>query len=463
MGVVNPIWLWGLTALTVPLVIHILSRRDVRVIMMGSVRHLYASSTRHAVRFQFHALALLLVRCLLLTVVCLLIAGLYHSGGSVPQRWLLVESGAISDPAAARLIDSLERSGYQKRVLRPGFPRWTPGDTVDQVVDYWNLTEALARIQPDRCVVVSHTRATGFAGQRPAPLPNVTWINLPVPPSNFVLSGRRAPGDSVMVRRGASSEWTTSFITQRMTAAEAQRLRVNDLTGTAQTPDSDASPDQLMIDETVTAPQSASFIPDPENGRGRLHVIVSSGEAVDKQQSDEQQIVMAALQAIQQESGVYLDIVEKQPGARDSADWLIWLSSDRPAINARAIIRPAPPESLQHAWIGTSLLTPATDRSTPGRDEWWITQRLTFSVAVREQFALQLAQVLLRDSANRLTRRLASRDVRAMPYSQLFSTSRSAVVGQANRNDDHQADASLAVVVLVLLAVERWMANRQQL
>ena len=45
MGVANPIWLWGMLGLMVPIAIHLLSRKDMRVIHVLSLPRLTRSSS----------------------------------------------------------------------------------------------------------------------------------------------------------------------------------------------------------------------------------------------------------------------------------------------------------------------------------------------------------------------------------------------------------------------------------
>src|SRR4030095_14398281 len=112
MGVVNPIWLWGLTGLALPIAIHLLSRKDVRVIRIGSLRHLENAITRQAIRIRLHAYGLLALRCLIVTLITLLLAGLYFTGDTKDVRWLLIESGLEQSAHWRIVIDSLQAAGY---------------------------------------------------------------------------------------------------------------------------------------------------------------------------------------------------------------------------------------------------------------------------------------------------------------------------------------------------------------
>ena len=55
MELINPIWLWGLTGLMIPVGIHLLSRREGKIIKIGSIRHLDETNSKqnfHSVYFR---------------------------------------------------------------------------------------------------------------------------------------------------------------------------------------------------------------------------------------------------------------------------------------------------------------------------------------------------------------------------------------------------------------------------
>ena len=74
MQFVNAIWLWGLTGLIIPIGIHLLSRKQGKVIRFGSIRHLDETSTRH-----FRAISLTTCRLTAILFIFLLVLLLAES------------------------------------------------------------------------------------------------------------------------------------------------------------------------------------------------------------------------------------------------------------------------------------------------------------------------------------------------------------------------------------------------
>ncbi|MBP9924506.1 MAG: BatA domain-containing protein, partial [Cyclobacteriaceae bacterium] len=70
----QPIFLWALTALAIPIGIHLLSRKEGKVVKMGSLRHLRETSTQQFKGIKLNELLLLALRCLLIILFVGLLA-----------------------------------------------------------------------------------------------------------------------------------------------------------------------------------------------------------------------------------------------------------------------------------------------------------------------------------------------------------------------------------------------------
>lgn len=71
----SPLWLWGLSALAVPVAIHLWKRQHPRVERWAAMQFLQAALERTARRMRMELLALLAVRCLLLALCALALSG----------------------------------------------------------------------------------------------------------------------------------------------------------------------------------------------------------------------------------------------------------------------------------------------------------------------------------------------------------------------------------------------------
>lgn len=462
MGLLNPIWLWGMTALAVPVAIHLLSRKDVRVIQIGSLRHLEEAVTRQAIRIRLNAYLLLALRCAIVALTILILAGLFTTFGSKENRWVLIESGLEQNKTWRSVIDSLEANGYEARRLAPGF-RILDGQTGTATVpDYWKLSDELAGLQLDRCVVISRARASGFSGYRPMPDPRITWLTAAGDSTRFVLTARVLPGDSIIARLGSSNEDRTTYTTVRLAASQARTRLEGWLTipspGTENT-----APAIEALDQHI------------EKDLKPLSIVVS-GSAADE---EERRVVRAALNTVAEQGVVPIQIREVPASGNLTGDWLIWLSTDAPPTGVRNIIRKLPPnngDKEKNGEISIPLLVSAdeyhsragdsssTRAHTAALNEWFITQPLTVSNAVRDQLPLQVATVLLSDRRDALQKRALVNDQRAMPEGEAFSAvAKSTQLITEPAREQKPASALLAVALVALLAAERFIANRQQL
>ena len=119
----HPIWLWGLTGLLIPIGIHLLSRKEGKVVRMGSIRYLEDSTTKQFRSLRLNEVLLLILRCLAIALLVVLLSGLqFNTSGSHQKKWLVVEAGLEHDARFSSLSDSLKKEGYELKQLAKGFP-----------------------------------------------------------------------------------------------------------------------------------------------------------------------------------------------------------------------------------------------------------------------------------------------------------------------------------------------------
>lgn len=93
MSWLNPIALWGLIALVIPIVIHFWSKNKTKEIAFGSIRFLRESSTRQSKRIQLSELPLLIIRILILIFMVWLLAKWVHYEDSEKRTAVLLGTG----------------------------------------------------------------------------------------------------------------------------------------------------------------------------------------------------------------------------------------------------------------------------------------------------------------------------------------------------------------------------------
>jgi hypothetical protein len=148
MNFLSPVFLIGLPLLAVPLVIHLLSKRQQKKISWGAMRFLMQAATRKRRLFRLTDLLLLLLRtAAFLFFIFALARPLLPAtwlGGSVPREVILVldQSLSMSRKAggaslfelqlqkAGALLDDLKASDTVRVLLAGGSPEWLTADSI---------------------------------------------------------------------------------------------------------------------------------------------------------------------------------------------------------------------------------------------------------------------------------------------------------------------------------------------
>jgi hypothetical protein len=404
MQFAQPIMLWALAGLSIPIAIHLLSRKEGKVIYLGSLRHLSETSTQQFRGIKLNEILLLVLRTLLVILFVLLISGL-HRSDSGDKRWLLVEKGIEKNPAAAKLIDSLKAQDFELHRLQKGFP--TENVLIEEgFTNHWQTIQSLQQQEFDQAIVLSHSRVEDFKGVRQAMGKNIQWITFPTSPINFVAEAIEQSPDRLLVRRGHSEADYTSFETI-----------------VAITPGSDS----ITVKKTPT---------------------ISIALASDSEFEQDKQMVKATLDAIAKTLPIHIDLRETNPEAVStfSSDWLIWLSTKSVSVH----------DSIN---VISCNRNPADQILTRvAENHWTINKRLTIETVRQENLTLKLATVLVDEKEK--WKQIASQDRRSLPDSILFSQVTSSSIN-VESGMTPPINKYLLIVFLVLLVAERFISYQR--
>ncbi len=357
----QPIFLWALTGLAIPIGIHLLSRKEGKIVKMGSLRHLRETSTQQFKGIKLNELLLLALRCLLIILFVSLLAG-FHWKDKGAKRWVLVEHGLENQQQVKEIADSLVNDGYEWRWLQSGFP--LQEQTSIEEPNYWKIISELKNENLESAIVFSRSKVKNFNGFRVAMPQEITWISIPTEPNQFVLQAVEKE-NIFFVRQGYTSSDKIYFETRQV-----------------------------------------SNLPDSIGATPMKKITVSIVH--DDAHAQDFQIIRAALQAIQETIPVDLlinEITSTQSFA--SADWIIWLSTSAvPNFDSTrsVVLKPK---------LSDNLI------SREHSNQWTINKRLTIDVARKENLTLQLASLLLADPA--LSSELERYDSRTLPDSVLVA------------------------------------------
>jgi hypothetical protein len=169
LGFLSPGWLLGLATLTLPLALHLWSRRGGRPIRVGSIRLLLGAPAATRRSWSIRDPALLLLRCSVLAALVLALARPYWSPRAASGlRWAL-----IADDVAARnvLVDSLTRAGLVV------YPLGGTSTVHDRPQNLWIALGEADRAAPPgtRFEVFGPQRLRYFRGARPTIGARVEW------------------------------------------------------------------------------------------------------------------------------------------------------------------------------------------------------------------------------------------------------------------------------------------------
>lgn len=163
----QPMMLWGLLGLAVPLAIHLLHKRSQRVIKVGSLHTFRGGTPVQARHVKLNQTGLLLLRCLMLTLLVLLLAQpVVFKKEEQQKRYLF-----IAPELAAQLdADSLKAKGYEARLLQPGLPLLAGAVKADSSrYSYWDVFREIDMLKDagDTVWLRFYPTLNRFSGDRP--------------------------------------------------------------------------------------------------------------------------------------------------------------------------------------------------------------------------------------------------------------------------------------------------------
>lgn len=403
MQFANPIFLWALTGLSIPIGIHLLSRKEGKVIRLGSLRHVHETSTQQFRGIRLNEILLLVLRCLLIVLFTFILSGL-HWNALGKTRWVLIEKGLESQPELKTILDSLHEEGYEFRLLAESFPFLEDSASIISPVNYWSLLEKLQRKNLSDVIVFGQNRATNFVGLRSNLPANMRWIGQPLPPLDYTLRAVQIKADSVSIREGHTSSDATHFTTKKVG-------RPTEMTETFDT--------------------------------------ISIAMVSDEKYSYDQKIIVATLKAISKYFSIEFKLTELQ--TRDqmpTSDWLVWLSDKNiPETNSKVLYVKPQFNNQQELFFPAKI------------NQWIITQRLNEEVALQENVTLKLASLLI--PREELQKKADSKDRRMISDSIAWASAQTDNKNTIDGIVSENVNPYLIVFLLFLLFIERFVAYKR--
>jgi Aerotolerance regulator N-terminal len=186
----NPIWLFAIAAISIPVVIHLWNIRPGKTLKVGSIALMTAAAQKSSRSFKLNDVLLFILRCLfLLTLAFLLAAPFWQRSQTIAKTkgWVLIPKANLKETCKNLkfIVDSLAKSGYEFHFFDEGFKKFELNKTLNdsllkdkpEVKNYWNLVAKLNEKLPPTLPVYVFTpnQARYFNGNKPSVSLNLHW------------------------------------------------------------------------------------------------------------------------------------------------------------------------------------------------------------------------------------------------------------------------------------------------
>ncbi|MEN0052173.1 MAG: BatA domain-containing protein [Mucilaginibacter sp.] len=236
----NPIWLFAVAALSIPVAIHLWNIKRGKVLKIGSISLFDKAAQKSSRSFKLNDVPLFLMRCLLLMILALLLAGPIwqkHNTATKSKGWLLIPKENIGESYRKfkLLADSLIKVGYEFHYFNEGF---TKADLHKIIVDlarkengsllrnnnYWNrIAELSQQFQPAIPVyIITPNSAKYFVGDKPTTALNLHWQTYTPNDSlsRWIEQAWFTPDNDIKVIEGNSKPSGTNFTNSIMKSGD---------------------------------------------------------------------------------------------------------------------------------------------------------------------------------------------------------------------------------------------------
>ncbi|QEC79987.1 BatA domain-containing protein [Mucilaginibacter ginsenosidivorax] len=190
MQFLNPIWLFAIAAISIPVVIHLWNIRPGKTLKVGSIALITAAAQKSSRSFKLNDVLLFILRCLfLLTLAFLLAAPFWQRSQATAQvKGLVLIPKANLKETYENLkftVDSLSKAGYEFHFFDENFTKFELNKVLNdsllkdkyEVKNYWNLVAKLNEKLPPTLPVylLTPNQARYFNGSKPSVSLNLHW------------------------------------------------------------------------------------------------------------------------------------------------------------------------------------------------------------------------------------------------------------------------------------------------
>jgi len=427
MTLLNPQFLWGLLGISVPVAIHLWSKRKVRTIKVGSIQFISETKSKQNKNIAINEWWLLLLRCLLIGLLVFILTEPRWTGATDSSTTTYIfEPSLLTTSEDVQRFDDIPLEN--RRLLKTGLPAWSENEileTSEITPQYWQLAQEIQELPADSIIVFTKALQKGIRGKRPEISPRIRWVSVSDNLKTAEVVAAKFVGDSIQLVTFNSTESIYAFA-----KAYSEKSNLGDQLN--------ASEDSLSI----------------ETENGTKQIFISQNEAInvqivaDENVDDQRVFVEAAFRAIATYINRPIAVEVQEPdtftnSAKD--EYVVWLSeTSLPVMNQKVLVYKKD--------IFAEDIIALSSQSTMS----FITQKLTASTIEQLRFVEQLLGWLAIETT--LEQEAARLDQRSMDFAQ-FSPKE---IVEDKRNQKVAVasfDRLLWVVLVILLLGERTLAR----
>jgi len=334
----NPIWLFAIAAISIPVVIHLWNIRPGKTLKVGSIALITAAAQKSSRSFKLNDLLLFFLRCLFLLTLAFLLAAPFWQRSQATAKtkgWVLIPKANLKETYKKLkfTVDSLSKAGYEFHFFDEDFEKFELNKTLNdsllkdkpEVKNHWSLVAKLNEKLPPTLPVylLTPNQAKYFNGNKPSVSLNLHWQTY-------------TPADSV-------STWVENawFTSNNLIKVVEGNSRPSGIYFTNYIIQSEGDPNSaFMVDVNHGSPViSLKNAPEKHTpiDTSTLRIAIYR----DKYSVDEKYLV-AALQTIIDFTQRKVVVKKYTDAAQIPAkrDWLFWLS-DKPVVAAGVLVKAA--------------------------------------------------------------------------------------------------------------------------
>ncbi|MDN3547676.1 BatA domain-containing protein [Mucilaginibacter aquaedulcis] len=227
----NSIWLFAIAALSIPVAIHLWNIKPSKTLKIGSISLFDKAAQKSSRSFRLNDIPLFLLRCLLLLLLALMLAGPIwqrYNTATKSKGWLLIPKENLKEGYGKfkPLVDSLIKIGYEFHFFNKGFAKAdlnkVIADSIHQKnnaqsnhINYWNTVAALnQQLEPEVPVyIITPNDTRYFTGEKPTTGLNLQWRTYTPKDSvsKWIEDAWFTPDNDIKVITGISKPSATNF------------------------------------------------------------------------------------------------------------------------------------------------------------------------------------------------------------------------------------------------------------